>query len=151
MVRFKHADPFRTTYKPLIIGQFQVLNEVAVVIAVLAARGRPRSQSTNPRELPSLQRVQRSSESRVLQPEVPLSVPSGSSWSEGRLDRGWGYASEGRFLLLTEDEGPVCNRPKNVRLCCVASRDERVLIRICDGPRNPSTAGQLPALGFSRQ
>lgn len=41
MARFKHADPFRTTYKPLITGQFQVLNEVAVVIAVLAARGTP--------------------------------------------------------------------------------------------------------------
>ena len=41
MARFERADPFRKTYKPLIIGQFQVLNEVAVVIAVLAARGTP--------------------------------------------------------------------------------------------------------------
>ena len=41
MVRFEHADPFRKTYKPLITGQFQVLNEVAAVIAVLAAHGTP--------------------------------------------------------------------------------------------------------------
>jgi len=41
MARFNHADPFRKTYKPLITGQFQILNEVAVVIAVHAARGTP--------------------------------------------------------------------------------------------------------------
>lgn len=101
------------------IGQFQVLNEVAVVIAVLAACGTPEIASTDPRKPPSLQRVQRSSESRTPQPEVPLSVPSGSPWSEGRLDRGWGYASEGRFLLLTEVEGSSLQSPqKRAALLC---------------------------------
>jgi len=42
MERSNHADPLRKTYKSLITGQFQILNEATVVIAVLAARGTPR-------------------------------------------------------------------------------------------------------------
>ena len=41
MARFNHTDPLRETYKPQSTGQFQILNEAAVIIAAKAARGTP--------------------------------------------------------------------------------------------------------------